>query len=278
MAGSQITEVTGGQISDKDFALFQRLIFSLTGIHLAAAKKPMLCGRLGKRLRTLGLTNYQDYYELICSAKATEERETCINLITTNETYFFREPRHFDFLRQHVLPHYRTRSLKMWSAACSSGEEVYTLALVLAETLGLERDWEIFGSDISTRVLEKAAQGIYPLDRGEKIPKYIMHKYCLKGKGDNAGLFAIDQALRKHVRFGQINLNTQLPDIGHFDVIFLRNVMIYFPVETKAAVVERLAERIKPGGWLFIGHSETLNGVTNVVRQISPTIYRKMRE
>lgn len=278
MAGSQIMEVTGGKISDRDFALFQRLIFSVTGIHLAAAKKPMLCGRLGKRLRALGLNSYQDYYELISSANGSEERETCINLITTNETYFFREPRHFDFLRQHVLPHYRNKQLKVWSAACSSGEEVYTLALVLAESLGLERDWEIFGSDISTHVLEKAAQGIYPMDRGEKIPKYIMHKYCLKGKGDHAGLFAIDQALRRHVRFGQINLNTALPDIGDFDVVFLRNVMIYFQVETKAAVVERLAERIKPGGWLFIGHSETLSGVTDVVRQISPTIYRKMRE
>ncbi|WP_018605291.1 CheR family methyltransferase [Uliginosibacterium gangwonense] len=278
MAGSKTMETTGGQISDKDFALFQRLIFSLTGIHLASAKKPMLCGRLGKRLRALGLSSYQDYYELISSAKASEERETCINLITTNETYFFREPRHFDFLRQHVLPQFRTSPLRVWSAACSSGEEVYTLALVLAETLGLGKNWEVFGSDISTHVLQKAAQAIYPMDRGEKIPKHIMHKYCLKGKGENAGLFAIDQALRKHVRFGQINLNTPLPDIGDFDVVFLRNVMIYFPVETKAAVVERLAERIKPGGWLFIGHSETLNGVTEVVRQISPTIYRKTRE
>lgn len=270
-------DFAGSHISDKDFSLFQKLIFKHTGIHLAEIKKSMLCGRLSKRLRSLNINDYQTYYELLTSGHAQGELETCINLITTNETYFFREPKHFDFLQQKILPTYQGHSLRVWSAACSSGEEVYTLALVLAESLGVEKDWDILGSDISTQVLQKAAHGIYTMDRSEKIPKVMIYKHCLKGKDENVGRFTVTPAVRRHVRFAQINLNQQLPDTGMFDIVFLRNVMIYFQAETKAAVVGRIVEKMNPGGWLFIGHSETLSGVSRQLEQIQPTVYRKTR-
>lgn len=261
-------------ISDRDFASFQQLLHRLTGIHLADNKKPLLCGRLAKRLKNRGVAGYGEYYRLLAGGDAAE-LETCINLLTTNETCFFREPGHFDYLRRHLLPGRRGQPLRIWSAACSSGEEPYTLAMVLAETLGLAADWEILASDLSTAVLEKAAGGRYPLAAADAIPHPLLQRYCLKGVGDAAGSFAIDQPLRQRVGFARINLNQPLPELGRFDVIFLRNVMIYFPAAVKRAVVGRLAACLKPGGHLFVGHSETLNGLCDQLLPVQPTVYRR---
>lgn len=261
-------------ISDHDFASFQKLIHRLTGIHLADNKKPLLCGRLAKRLKNRGLAGYGEYYRLLAGGDAAE-LETCINLITTNETFFFREPGHFDYLRQQLLPALRSQPVRGWSAACSNGAEPYTLAMVLAETLGLAADWELLASDISTTVLDKAVGGLYPLAEAEAIPLPLLQRYCLKGVGSAAGTFAIDESLRERVGFAQINLNQALPDVGGFDFIFLRNVMIYFPAAVKRGVVARLAACLKPGGHLFIGHSETLNGISEELVPVQPTIYRR---
>lgn len=264
-------------ISDRDFASFQQLLHRLTGIHLAEHKKPLLCGRLAKRLKNRGLSGYGEYYRLLADGDAAE-LETCINLLTTNETCFFREAGHFDYLRRQLLAGGRGRPLRVWSAACSSGEEPYTLAMVLADSLGLSAPWEILASDLSTAVLEKAVEGIYPLAAAEDIPPLLLQRYCLKGIGAAAGSFAIDRPLRERVAFARINLNQSLPALGAFDVIFLRNVMIYFPAAVKQAVVGRLTACLKPGGHLFIGHSESINGLSDELLPVQPTIYRRRED
>lgn len=263
-------------ISTHDFARFQRLIHRLTGIHLAEAKKSLLCGRLGRRLKSRGVASYGEYYDLVASGRDAQELETCINLITTNETYFFREPKHFEHLRDHILAQVpRGQPLRVWCAACSSGEEAYTLAMVLAEARSLSAPWEVLASDISTAVLRRAVAARYAMEQAERIARPLLQRYCLKGVGDEAGSFLIDAPLRQRVKFAQINLSVPLPELGQFDVIFLRNVMIYFPPEVKRAVVARLAACLKPGGHLFVGHAETLGGLSEELRPVATTIYRK---
>lgn len=264
------------EITGQEFALFQRLIHKIAGISLSDAKKVLLVGRLTKRLRHYGLGTFSEYYRMLSSGEHPEELQTMVDLLTTNETYFFREPHHFDFLRREILVRRRNpAAFRLWSAASSSGEEVYSIAMVLAETLP-DTPWEIVGSDISTRVLAKAAAGHYPLARTEGIPPGYMRKYCLKGVRTHAGTFLISPELRRRTRFHQINLMQPIDaGIGEFEVIFLRNVMIYFDQETKARVVHNLLPRLRPGGHLIIGHSETLNGVTDRLVAVRPTIYRK---
>ena len=266
----------GLSIGDLEFAGFQRLIFSLAGITLSGAKKNFLIGRLARRLRHYGFATYAEYLRLVGPGGDPAERQTMVDLLTTNETYFFREGKHFDFLRSRVLPmHPPGREFSAWSAACSSGEEVYTIAIVLAETLGLARAWTITGSDISRSVLQMAASGHYPMERSRGMPPEYLRKYCLKGIDGQAGTFLIDRRLRQHTRFLAVNLNAALPEIGPFDVIFLRNVMIYFDPPTKRQVVERLARKLHPGGYLLIGHSETLNGINDSLEPVQPTVYRR---
>ena len=265
----------GRQLSDGEFLQFQGLLKRLAGIHLSPAKKALICGRLGKRLKHHGLANYGEYFRLLTGAHEAGELQIAIDLLTTNETYFFREPKHFDFLRERILPSRTPGSpFRVWSAACSSGEEPYSLAMLLAERLG-GAPWEIVASDLSTRVLEKARSGLYPMERARNVPEAYLKSYCLKGTGQYAGNLLIERSLRERVRFLQVNLNEPLPRLGEFDLIFLRNVMIYFEPETKRKVVERLIPALKPGGHLLIGHSETLNGVTEGLRSVSPSIYRK---
>lgn len=264
------------QISDQEFALFQRLIYKIAGISLNESKKVLLVGRLSRRLKQYEMTSFGQYYRLLASGEQPDELQTMVDLLTTNETYFFREPRHFDFLRDEIIRKRREAGcFRVWSAASSTGEEVYTLAMVLAENL-VRSPWEIVGSDISTQVLARAAAGHYSLGRTEGIPPGFMAKYCLKGVRSQAGTFLIAPELRQRTSFYQINLLHPVDvDIGEFDVIFLRNVMIYFDLETKARVVNNLLPRLRSGGYLIIGHSESLNGITDRVTQVIPTVYRK---
>lgn len=263
-------------ITDQEFTLFQRLIYKIAGISLGEGKKILLVGRLSKRLKQYGFETFTQYYRMLASGQHPEEMQIMVDLLTTNETYFFREPKHFNFLRDEIIGRHRDAApFRVWSAACSSGEEVYTLAMVLAESLP-NSPWEIVGSDISTQVLDKAATGHYSLARTEGIPPGYMSKYCLKGVRSQAGTFLIAPELRKRTSFFQINLTYPVSeDVGIFDVIFLRNVMIYFDSETKAKVVHNLLPRLRSGGHLIIGHSETLNGITEQVASVVPTIYRK---
>jgi len=262
-------------ISDHEFRQFQKLLYDIAGIHLSPAKKALVCGRLARRLSQHGLTSYGDYYRLLTDGRSGNELQHALDLLTTNETYFFREPRHFDFLKETILSaHHSGQTFRVWSAACSSGEEPYSVAMVLADRLG-EAPWEVFGSDISQRVLEKARLGHYSLERGKNIPREYLIRYCLKGVGSQEGTFLIDKALRNRVRFMHVNLNSTLPKVGEFDLIFLRNVMIYFDLPVKRQVVARLIQTLKPGGYFIVGHAETLNGVDETLLPLAPTIYRK---
>ena len=260
-------------LKDDEFAQFQQMIHKIAGISMSPAKKALVAGRLAKRLKHHGLERYGDYFQLL--SKHREELQVAVDLLTTNETYFFREPKHFDFLRDHILPrHPRERGFRVWSAACSTGEEPYTLAMVLADQLG-DANWEVFGSDISTQVLEKARLGRYPMERARGIPTATLRAHCLKGVGSMEGRILVDPALRKRVHLARINLNEPLPDVGEFDAIFLRNVMIYFQAETKRQVVARLLAKLRRGGTFFVGHSESLNGLADGLQSLAPSVYRK---
>lgn len=260
-------------LKDSEFTSFQQMIFRIAGISMSSSKKSLVAGRLAKRLKHHGLNSYAAYFEML--SQQQDELQVAVDLLTTNETYFFREPKHFDFLRERVLPqHPSGRPFRVWSAACSSGEEIYTLAMLLADRLG-EAPWEVFGSDISTQVLDKASKGLYPMERTRDIPPALLRTYCLKGIGSHEGHLLIDPILRKRVRLAQINLNENLPNVGEFDVIFLRNVMIYFQQETKRQVVARLLTKLSSGGIFIVGHSESLNGLGQNLESLAPSIYRK---
>jgi chemotaxis protein methyltransferase CheR len=262
-------------LTDTEFGRFQRFIFDAAGISLTPAKKAMVSGRLSKRLRELQLDTFMDYIELLDSGKAAREVQFAVDLLTTNETYFFREPKHFDLLgRLADAAPTRSQPFRVWSAACSTGEECYSIAMVLADRLG-ESNWEVVGSDISARVVQRARFGHYPLSRAQHMPVAYMKRFCLKGIGEQQGTLLVERELRKRVSFSLVNLNTELPRMGLFDVIFLRNVMIYFNGDTKRQVVARVLSLLKPGGYFCIGHSESLHEINASVEQVAPSIYRK---
>ncbi len=265
----------GYSITDHEFAQFQGMLARIAGINLSPAKKTLLCGRLAKRLQHCQVSSYGEYFKLLASGKQNGELQVAVDLLTTNETYFFREPKHFEILRDRIIAERRPgATLRIWSAACSSGEEPYSLAMLLADRIG-DMGWEIVASDISSRVLQKARSGHYVLDRSSNIPPDYLARYCLKGVGSQAGTFLVDKRLRSKIGFKQVNLNTPLPSLGEFDVIFLRNVMIYFNLETKREVVSRLLSTLRPGGYFIVGHSESLNGVTDTLTAVAPSVYRK---
>lgn len=265
------------ELHDHEFELFRSLIYRIAGINLSSGKKHLVSGRLAKRLKHHRLTSFKDYYHLATAKHNSEELELAVNLLTTHETHFFREPRHFDFLREQILPVYSaSRAFRVWSAACSSGQEPYSIAMLLDDVLGSNRPWEVMGSDIDTHMVEIASAGQYSMDFAQEIPRRYLTRYCLKGVGKEAGTLKIDDALSERVRFMQHSLTeTPSSDIGHFDVIFLRNVMIYFDLDTKRQAVSNLLPRLRSGGYLMVGHAESLQGINDLCRLVMPTVYRK---
>jgi chemotaxis protein methyltransferase CheR len=263
-------------ISDQEFAHFQRFIFEAAGITLADSKKMLVSSRLGSRVQHHELGSFAQYFKLLNSGTSPAEVQIAIDLLTTNETYFFREPRHFEFLEKQLaaMPA-RQQPLRIWSAAGSTGEEAYSIAMLLEDRFQ-GRPWEIVASDISTRVLDRARAGHYPMERARNVPRAYLQRFCLKGTGKQQDTLLVDRSLRSKVNFLQINLNDRLPAIGTFDFVFLRNVLIYFNTQTKREVVARALSVLQPGGWLFIGHSENLNGISEAVKPAAPSIYRKL--
>lgn len=277
-ASPQRHPVSGSVVLQRhEFNWIKDYLYNQAGIVLNDSKHALVSGRLDKRLRHLGFSSYSDYFRQF--GKPGFERETvmALDLLTTNETYFFREHKHFEFLQCALFEAGIGRPLRFWSAASSSGEEAYTLAMLAAE-YARSRQWEIIGTDLSTRMLDKARQGLYPLPAAEKIPVRLLKKYCLRGNGDYEGFFLIQQALRDRVSFMRANLIDNLPDLGVFDVIFLRNVMIYFDMPTKQRLVERIQHYLRPGGYFIISHSESLNGIRHRLQMISPSIYQRKRD
>ncbi|MEW6444551.1 MAG: CheR family methyltransferase [Pseudomonadota bacterium] len=260
-------------LNDRSFERIRAMLYESVGITLSPAKKALVTGRLARRLRAHALAGFESYVSLV--EKDGGEFQTMVDLLTTNETSFFREPKHFDFLRETILSsHSRGRPFRVWSAASSTGEEPYSIAMTLAANMGDRAPWEIVATDISTRVLEHARRGVYAEDALARIPSDYLRAYCLKGVRSQSGALLMDRSVRDKVDFRMLNLNGQWPDMGLFQVIFLRNVMIYFDAQTKQKLVNRMADRLVPGGYLFIGHSETLNGLSERFESVRPAIYR----
>jgi len=264
-------------LSDKEFQLFQKLFEEEIGLHLVAHKKLLLSGRLGRRLGKLGLPSFRAYYDHLVAGNDPAELQTAIDLITTHETFFFREAHHFDVLMHSIVPaHAPGRPLRVWSAACSTGEEPYSVAMVLSDVLG-PTGWELLASDISDAALAKAAAGLYSMARTEGISQKYLKAYCLRGRGEFEGKLLIERSLREKIEFRQLNLTNLPSNLGKFDVVLLRNVIIYFDTSTKLRVLEAICDRLQPGGWLLLGHSESMAGFDLPIEQIKPAVYRRRR-
>jgi chemotaxis protein methyltransferase CheR len=224
---------------------------------------------------------------LVTQPDQQHERAVMIDCITTNETHFFREPRHFDFLSQQVFPRWheeavigqRTTHLRIWSAGCSSGEEPYSLAMLLLKHFPQEKGWnlEVLATDISTRVLEKAREGVYSIDKVKEIPPEYLRAYMLKGRGDHKGAIKVSPELHRVVRFARVNLHADsYPVQGSFDLIFCRNVLIYFDQKSKEKVINGILKHLSPSGLLFVGHSEHLGGISPNLKTVAPTVHALM--
>ena len=273
------------QLTDSQFSKFSDLVYQKTGIYLKPEKKQLLNARLGKRLRACNIDSFKTYYEFVIKDQSGEELIHLINSVSTNFTSFFREQAHFDFMISSVLPALHRASpggvkeLNIWSAACSSGEEPYTIAMVIAEYLaanpGAGFGYRITATDISTRVLAQAAKGVYADDRVSKVPDPLLKKYFQRGVRQASGHVKIKDDLRRHIVFQRFNLMDEFPFRETFDVIFCRNVMIYFNSETQQALVEKFYQSLTPGGYLFIGHSESISRLKHGFSQVAATAYRK---
>ncbi|MEW5788915.1 MAG: protein-glutamate O-methyltransferase CheR [Pseudomonadota bacterium] len=262
-------------LNDQEFDFLRKHLYQAVGINLTPEKKALVTGRLGKRISDLGLASFGEYFKRIAGNLDPDERQWAINALTTNETSFYREPQHFAYLSEVIVPtHDRRETFRVWSAASSTGEEPYSIAMLLAERLQ-KAPWEVMASDLSTKVLDQARRGLYSLDRADRIPKPYLRRFCLKGVGAQEGMFLLEPWLRERVRFLQVNLVEPLPKLGMFDLIFLRNVLIYFDPPTKKRVVEQLLAHLKPGGHFFSGHSESLTGLVAELEPVRPAIYRK---
>jgi chemotaxis protein methyltransferase CheR len=263
------------EVSASAYQTIREFIYKEAGIDLGSAKQMLVSSRLNKRLRHHQLDSFDQYLDLLINNNGIE-RQIAIDLLTTNETYFFREAEHFNTLKKLILQdHPKDRLLRLWSAASSSGEEAYSIAMVLDDFFGPRGKWEIFGSDISSRIIAKAKTGLYQCHRIDAIPKDFLKKYCLKGTGEYEGFLLLDQNLRAKTQFAEINLTKPLPEVGQFDVIFLRNVLIYFDDKTKENIIRSLASKLRSKGLLFIGHSESLKGMDLPIELIGPTTYQK---
>ncbi|WP_319779655.1 protein-glutamate O-methyltransferase [Maridesulfovibrio sp.] len=270
------------KMSDADFAKFSKLIKEEFGIKMPPSKKTMLEARLQKRLRALGLSEHSQYCDFLFSPGGFERELTqLIDVVTTNTTDFFREPKHFELLLRTVLPDLcqrNKRPLKLWSAGCSSGEEPYTLCMVLEEFTENNRNFKysLMATDISTDILRKAMNAVYPMSKVDVVPMVMKRKYLLKSKDKNKPLVRVVPELRKKVDFRRLNFMEPFPFKDQKDIIFCRNVVIYFDRATQYKLFQKFCSTLSKGGYLFIGHSESISGMELPVRQIAPTVYQKV--
>jgi chemotaxis protein methyltransferase CheR len=280
--GGPILPKESPPLSEREFTGYQRLVYREAGIWLSDVKKALLVGRVSRRLRELGGRSFGDYLRQV--EEDERERVRLLDALCTHETHFFREPRHFELLEREVLPRWRAqgdtgtgegRRVRVWSAGCSSGEEPFTLAMVLRHHLPAGEGWDIqiLATDLSTRVLERARQAVWPLDKAQEIPRHYLRAYMLRGVGSQEGKMKAGPELRSLVRFQRLNLNDGQGLVGRFDLVFCRNVLIYFDAASKARAVERLLRHLSPQGLLFLGHSESLSGHGWGVRTVMPTVY-----
>jgi chemotaxis protein methyltransferase CheR len=265
-------------LSPRDFEQFRTLAHQKFGLDLPDGKQQLVAARLGKKMRDLNLNSFHAYYQHVVEDRTGEALTAMIDALTTNHTSFFRESTHFDFLRRTIVPALRSRaSLPLWSAACSSGEEPYSIAFSLFDELGSEFQSKvrILATDISTKVLGLAQAAVYPSERFQGVWQDQLRRYVLKGEGKYKDKFLVKKPFRDAIEFRRVNLMEDLSQLGPFPVIFCRNVMIYFDRATQQDLVNRLANRLEPGGHLFIGHAESLGGIDQPLEYVQPAVYRK---
>jgi len=279
-----IKDFRDATISADAYRIIVELVYEHSRIKLGNDKQTLLSNRLGKRLRHLGLTSYDEYCFLLRSHGASEELEHLVDLISTNHTRFYREPDHFTFLTSRILPPLipqladRGEPLRIWSAASSSGEEPYTLAIVLAEYLRIHPSikWRIAASDISNKMIEQARRGIYRMDAVEPVPQVLLERYFQKGVGEQQGNCRVRDELRQKVRYDRVNLfQPEYPVELKQHVIFCRNVMIYFDIPSRELAVKKLSQYLASGGYLVVGHSESLMGIKHGLESVRQGVYRK---
>jgi len=272
-------------LGDREFKMFRALIFEKSGISLHEGKKELLRTRLSSRLRARDLSSFKDYYDFIKNDKTDGELMGLLDAISTNLTSFFREINHFHFLEKKIIPQILARgrktndkALRCWSAGCSSGEEPYTIIFSLLENAEINNSWDIkmLATDISAEMLEKATSAVYTEEKIKTVPKSIIRKYFVKGTKDKEGLYRVRQEISRLVQFKRFNLMTENFPFKHkFDFIFCRNVMIYFDKPTQETLTSKYYNALAKGGYLMIGHSESLTGLEHQFKYVLPTIYQK---
>ena len=269
-------------LTDRQFNAISNLVKDLCGINLHDGKKELVKARLAKRIRELGMDSFSQYIEFIGTDAGGAEILAMLDALSTNLTFFFRETAHFDLLRQQIVPemmrrHAQDRKLRIWSAGCSSGEEPYSIAIVMNEVVKDLLTWnaQILATDLSGRMLELARRGVYSRERFRETPPRTVaeHFTCLGGRETKQ--YLVNEPARRMVTFARLNLMEPWPMRGPFDAIFCRNVMIYFDKPTQNELVERFWDLLIPGGVLFIGHSESISGVRRRFEYVQPTVYRK---
>lgn len=265
------------ELATSTFERIAALMHEAIGLHLVPSKKALVSSRLAPRIQRLGLPGFEDYLQLIEGGEDHGEFQMAVDLLTTNETYFFREPAHFELIERELCAR-ANGPLALWSAASSFGDEAYSCAMLLADLQMQGRigpDWSILATDISDRVLRSAVEAVYPADRLREVTPQRLQRYCLRGEGASEGLVQIRPALRERVSFGQLNLCAPIEDLGPFDVVLLRNVLIYFDSETKQQVVDRVLTRLRPGGLFFIGTAEGRAPSSKPLQVLAPGAFRK---
>ena len=260
-----------------EFTQVRRMMHENFGVDLQG-KEVLIEARLGKKMRELGHRSFRQYYEYVQQDKTGEALTAMVDALTTNHTSFFREPQHFDFLRTVVVPAWKPGSpLRIWSAACSTGEEPYSIAFTMLEAMGPSAadSLQILATDISSRVLSTASRGMYPASRFQSLPPDLLRRHLLKGFGEAEGQYLVKKEVRARIEFRRLNLMEDFSGVGMFPVIFCRNVMIYFDQPTQQRLVTRLAAQLEEGGHLLIGHAESLNGIDHGLQYVCPATYRK---
>lgn len=267
--------------SDRDFERVRKVVYDHAGIYLAESKQNLVYNRLARRLRALGFGDFQSYLDYVEGVGGEEEFTHLINAITTNLTFFFREVHHFEFLQQELFPmlikkNADTRKVRIWSAGCSTGEEPYSLAICVKESFPVGWDVRVDASDLDTNVIETGKTGIYNINALKGVSPERVKRWFLRGSGANAGMVKVKPELKEVIRFQQVNLMNDWPWMEPFDIIFCRNVVIYFDKPTQQRLFSRYYQHLKPDGHLFIGHSESLYKVSDQFKLLGKTIYQKI--
>ncbi len=263
-------------IDTQTFERFVDLIYERAGIKLGPHKRALVSSRLGKRMRHLGISCYKAYFEYVRQDRSESELVALLDVISTNVTHFYREPRHFQVLAR-IMADWEKQGqtrFRLWCAAASTGEEPYTMAMTIAETLYSTADTKILATDLSTRVLERARQGIYEAKRMDKVPAFLLNRYFLRSRSGSEALFSVSESLKRMITFARLNLaEIPFPMRGPLDIIFCRNVMIYFDNQIRKRLLDEMYRLLKPNGYLVVGHAESLSGLLSRFKSVEPSVY-----